>query len=56
MTERQASNLEVRGSNPGPGSNFSLEFQLIPFVKATVLAERSDFLHFFSLVPSLRIC
>ena len=23
--ERQASNLEIRGSNPGLGSNFSLE-------------------------------
>ena len=23
--ERQASDLEIRGSNPGPGSNFSFE-------------------------------
>ena len=23
--ERQASDLEIRGSNPGPGSTFSLE-------------------------------
>ena len=25
MVERQARDLEIRGSNPGPGSNFSLE-------------------------------
>ena len=29
MVERQARDQEVRGSNPGPGSNFSLEFQYI---------------------------
>ena len=28
MVERQAIDLEVRGSNSGPGSNFSLEFKL----------------------------
>ena len=28
VVERQASDLEVRGSNPGEGSNFSLEFML----------------------------
>ena len=27
MVERQARDLEVRGSNPGPGSNFSLELK-----------------------------
>ena len=27
MVERQARDLEVRGSNPGPGSNLSLEFK-----------------------------
>ena len=27
VAERQARDLEVRGSNPGPGSNFSLEFK-----------------------------
>ena len=26
MVECQAEDLKVRGSNPGPGSNFSLEF------------------------------
>ena len=25
MVERQAGDLEVQGSNPGPGSNFSLD-------------------------------
>ena len=29
MVERQARYLEVRGSNPGPGSNFFLEFKNI---------------------------
>ena len=29
--ERQASNLEIRGSNPGSGSNFSLEIQNVLF-------------------------
>ena len=28
MVECQARDLEVRGSNPGPGSNFSLEFKI----------------------------
>ena len=28
MVERQARDLEVRGSNPGPGSNFSLESKM----------------------------
>ena len=28
MVERQARDLELRGSNPGPGSNFSLELEL----------------------------
>jgi len=32
MVERQASHLEVRGSNSGPGSNFSLGFKLKRFV------------------------
>ena len=27
MVERQARDMEVRGSNPGPGSSFSLEFK-----------------------------
>ena len=27
MVERQARDLEVLSSNPGPGSNFSLEFK-----------------------------
>ena len=27
VVERQARDLEVRGSNPGPGSNFSLELE-----------------------------
>ena len=27
--ERQARDLEVRGSNPGPSSNFSLEFKIL---------------------------
>ena len=27
MVERQARDLEVRGSNPGPGSNLCLEFE-----------------------------
>ena len=27
MVERQARDLKVRGTNPGPGSNFSLEFK-----------------------------
>ena len=29
MIERQARGLEVRGSNPGQGSNFSLEFKKV---------------------------
>ena len=29
MVERQARDLEVRDSNPGPGSNFSLELKKI---------------------------
>ena len=29
MVERQARDLKVRGSNPGPGSNFSLEFKIV---------------------------
>ena len=44
MAERQAIDLEVRGSNPGPGSNFSLEF------KEDVL---SYFIHLFSYVKVL---
>ena len=28
MVEHQASDLEVQGSNPSPGSNFSLEIKL----------------------------
>ena len=28
VAESQARDLEVRDSNPGPGSNFSLEFKL----------------------------
>ena len=28
MEEHEATDLEVRGSNPGPGWNFSLEFKL----------------------------
>ena len=28
MVERQARDLEVRGSNPGPSLNISLEFKL----------------------------
>ena len=31
--ERQASDLEIRGSNPGPGSNFSLENLICKFYK-----------------------
>ena len=27
MVEHQARDLEGRGSNPGPGSNFTLEFE-----------------------------
>ena len=27
VVERQVRGLEVRGSNPGPSSNFSLEFK-----------------------------
>ena len=27
MVERQARDVEVQGSNPGPGSNFSIEFE-----------------------------
>ena len=29
MVERQARDLEVRDSNPGPGSNFSLESKTV---------------------------
>ena len=36
VVERQARDLEVRGSNPGPGSNFSLEFKL-QFLKAQTI-------------------
>ena len=32
MVECQARDLEVRGSNPGPGLNFSLEFNKAPTV------------------------
>ena len=28
VVERHARDLELRGSNPGPGSNFSLEFKM----------------------------
>ena len=34
MIERQARDLEVRGSNPDPGSNFSLENLICKFYKA----------------------
>ena len=27
MVERQAKDLDIRGSNPGPGLNFSLEIK-----------------------------
>ena len=33
MVQRQARDLEMRGSNPGRGSNFSIEFKL-QFFKA----------------------
>ena len=36
MVERQARDPEVRGSNPVPGSNFSLEFKLLIFRAQTV--------------------
>ena len=29
MVECQARDLKVRGSNPGPGSNFSLELKIV---------------------------
>ena len=29
MVESQAGDLEVQGSNPGPGSNFSPEFKMV---------------------------
>ena len=29
MVQRQARDMEVRVSNPGPGTNFSLEFKMI---------------------------
>ena len=32
--DHQASDLEIRGSNPGPGSNFSLENLICKFYKA----------------------
>ena len=32
MVERQVRDLEVRGSNPDPGSNFSLEFMNLNFI------------------------
>ena len=32
--ESQASDLEIRGSNPGPSSNFSLENLICKFYKA----------------------
>ena len=31
MIERQTRDLEVQGSNPSPGSKFSLEFKLKQF-------------------------
>ena len=31
VVERQVRDMEVRGSNPGPGLNFSLEFEFKSF-------------------------
>ena len=36
MVERQARFVEAQGSNPGPGSNFSLEFKLLFFKAQTI--------------------
>ena len=33
MVERHAKDLEVRGSNPGPGSNFSFEFKFLTSIE-----------------------
>ena len=35
--ERQASDLEIRGSNPGSGSNFSLENLIYKVIKKVTL-------------------
>ena len=44
MVEHQARDLEVRGSNPGPGPNFSIEFKFkkddTKYIREFVLTER----------------
>ena len=42
MVERQARDLEVRGSNPVPGSNFSLEFKIYINGKSEIGVESSS--------------
>ena len=42
MVERHARDLEVRGSNPGPGSNFSLEFKYRYYIVESVQQMPSD--------------
>ena len=44
MVERQAKDVEVRGSNPGPGSNFSHEFKMILYTLSSNLYFLSRFL------------
>ena len=37
MVERQGRYMEVRGSNPGPGWNFSLELKFLFFKAQTII-------------------
>ena len=37
----QARDLEIRGSNPGPGSNFSLENLTYFFTRGRVMGDKS---------------
>ena len=53
MVERQDRNLEVRGSNPGPGSNFSLEFKLLP--ESQGAKDGASACWFHALVPGNRL-
>ena len=50
MVERQARNPEVRGSNPGSGSNFSLEIlqYLLLYILLFVSCELIGYLVYFN--------